>query len=419
VSVGLIYFRGRHGSVDSFPPRRGATWPQTARARFPPAGIFRKRPDLLALIGLLRRREFAKRPATPTGRLYHPAGIHVSVLRAVGCGRCAATRCCSRARLAARAPGPGLSRSSRRSSRRRSGHTSDEPFRTRPTLSTASRQTPLTKWVLDDRTISTYETRYQRAAPAEGDEKTWFFAGSDGEPRARTSWLRLLEGGPAHHSGGVRRHRARDDDRADHRGMIRRLPRRVFFFIDAAFLAFHRFSMMAFPLMLLVIALGTQTDNHLDKITLVYPAAGRVRADRLDRIGSRVLPARVNHYAVAGYASGSSSPAVMLGAKNSRIIPRTSSRTSSDRAVLHHAADPPSRALGPTSRSSASASPAPARSGAPALDDVGHVLSPTAIRRAARDGLADLLPSLIISSPSSPSTNSARACAGFDVEARG
>jgi len=40
---------------------------------------------------------------------------------------------------------------------------------------------------------------------------------------------------------------------------------------------------MAFPLMLLVIAIGTQSSNWLDQVTLGFLPRGRLRIDRADR----------------------------------------------------------------------------------------------------------------------------------------
>jgi peptide/nickel transport system permease protein len=78
---------------------------------------------------------------------------------------------------------------------------------------------------------------------------------------------------------------------------------------------------MAFPLMLLVIAIGTQTNNHLDRITLGFLPPGVFALIVLIGGFTWFYPARVIRTQVAELRNREFiEAALMIGAKDSRIL---------------------------------------------------------------------------------------------------
>jgi peptide/nickel transport system permease protein len=194
------------------------------------------------------------------------------------------------------------------------GHTSDEPFPYATDPIYRKPVNPLTK-VYATTQEATDDSGYQRVAPPEGTGKTWFFAGADGS-LGRDELLRLLEGGRTSLEvaiGGT----ALAMTIGLIIGMIGGF---LGGFVDSAFARFTEF-VMAFPLMLLVISLGTQTDNHLDKVTLGFLPQGVFALIVLIGSFTWFYPARVIRTQVAELRHREFVDAsVMLGAKNSRII---------------------------------------------------------------------------------------------------
>jgi len=194
------------------------------------------------------------------------------------------------------------------------GHTSDEPFPYATDPIYRKPVNPLSK-VFATTQEYTDDSGYQRAAPPAGTEKTWFFAGADGS-LGRDELLRLLEGGRTSLEvavGGTML--------AMTIGLlIGMIGGFLGGWIDSAFSRFTEF-VMAFPLMLLVISLGTQTDNHLDKITLGFLPEGVFALIVLIGTFTWFYPARVIRTQVAELRHREFIDAsVMVGAKDSRIV---------------------------------------------------------------------------------------------------
>jgi len=194
------------------------------------------------------------------------------------------------------------------------GHTSDEPFPYATDPIFRKPVNPLTKVYATTQEF-TDDSGYQRVPPPRGTDKTWFFAGADGS-LGRDELLRLLEGGRTSLEvaiGGT----ALAMTIGLLIGMIGGF---IGGFIDSAFARFTEF-IMAFPLMLLVIALGTQTNNHLDTVTLGFLPPGVFALIVLIGSFTWFYPARVIRTQVAELRHREFvDAAVMLGAKNSRII---------------------------------------------------------------------------------------------------
>ena len=184
----------------------------------------------------------------------------------------------------------------------------------RPTRCTASPSIRLTK-VYDTTREYTDDTGYLRRPPPKGTRKTWFFAGADGS-LGRDELLRLLEGGRTSLEvavGGTLLAMLIGTFIGTIGGFLGGL-------IDAALARFTEF-VMAFPLMLLVIAIGTQTNNHLDKVTLGFLPQGVFALIVLIGAFTWFYPARVIRTQVAELRQREFiEAAVMIGAKDSRIL---------------------------------------------------------------------------------------------------
>ncbi|NUR75161.1 MAG: ABC transporter permease [Thermoleophilia bacterium] len=194
------------------------------------------------------------------------------------------------------------------------GHTSDEPFPYATDPIFRKPVDPLTK-VYDTTREYSDESGYQRVAPPKGTQKTWFFAGADSS-LGRDELLRLLEGGRTSLEVAVG-------------GTLLAMVIGLLIgmvggflggLVDAAFARFTEF-VMAFPLMLLVIAIGTQTNNHLDAITLGFLPPGVFALIVLIGGFTWFYPARVIRTQVAELRNREFvEAAVMIGAKDSRIL---------------------------------------------------------------------------------------------------
>jgi peptide/nickel transport system permease protein len=194
------------------------------------------------------------------------------------------------------------------------GHTSDEPFPYATDQVYRKPVNPLTK-VYDTTREYTDASGYIRRPPPEGTPKTWFLAGADGS-LGRDELMRLLEGGRTSLEvaiGGT---------------LLAVLIGTVLGtiggfmggFVDAGLARFTEF-VMAFPLMLLVIALGTQTNNHLDTVTLGFLPQGVFALIVL--IGcftwfypARMIRAHVSELRQREFVEAS----IMVGARDSRIL---------------------------------------------------------------------------------------------------
>ena len=194
------------------------------------------------------------------------------------------------------------------------GHTSDEPFPYSTDPIYRKPVNPLTKVYATTREY-TDASGYQRVAPPKGTPKTWFFAGAD-STLGRDELLRLLEGGRTSLEvavGGTLLAMLIGVVIGTIGGFLGGL-------IDAAFARFTEF-VMAFPLMLLVIAIGTQTNNHLDKITLGFLPPGVFALIVLIGGFTWFYPARVIRTQVSELRNREFiEAAVMLGAKDGRIL---------------------------------------------------------------------------------------------------
>jgi peptide/nickel transport system permease protein len=194
------------------------------------------------------------------------------------------------------------------------GHSSDEPFPYSTDQVYRKPVNPLTK-VYDTTREYTDASGYLRRPPPPGTGKTWFFAGADG-PLGRDELLRLLEGGRTSLEvaiGGTLLAMAIGTLIGTIGGFVGGL-------IDAAFARLTEF-VMAFPLMLLVIAIGSQTSNWLDQVTLGFLPRGVFALIALIGAFTWFYPARVIRTQVAELRQREFiEAAVMIGAKDSRIL---------------------------------------------------------------------------------------------------
>jgi peptide/nickel transport system permease protein len=194
------------------------------------------------------------------------------------------------------------------------GHTSDEPFPYATEQVYRKPVNPLTK-VYDTTREYTDDTGYLRRPPPAGTPKTWFFAGADG-PLGRDELLRLLEGGRTSLAvavGGTLLAMLIGTIVGTIGGFVGGL-------VDSALARFTEF-VMAFPLMLLVIALGTQTNNHLDDVTLGFLPKGVFALIVLIGCFTWFYPARVIRTQVAELRQREfMEAAVMVGARDLRIL---------------------------------------------------------------------------------------------------
>jgi ABC-type dipeptide/oligopeptide/nickel transport system permease subunit len=194
------------------------------------------------------------------------------------------------------------------------GHSSDEPFPYATEQVYRKPVNPLTR-VYDTTREYTDDTGYLRRPPPAGTPKTWFFAGADGS-LGRDELLRLLEGGRTSLEvavGGTLLAMLIGTIIGTIGGFLGGL-------IDAALARFTEF-VMAFPLMLLVIALGTQTNNHLDTVTLGFLPKGVFALIVLIGGFTWFYPARMIRTQVAELRQREFvEAAVMVGARDSRIL---------------------------------------------------------------------------------------------------
>jgi peptide/nickel transport system permease protein len=194
------------------------------------------------------------------------------------------------------------------------GHTSDEPFPYATDPVYRKPVNPFTK-VYDTTREYTDDSGYLRAPPPKGTQKTWFFAGAD-STLGRDELLRLLEGGRTSLEvavGGTLLAMVIGTLIGTIGGFAGGL-------LDAAFARFTEF-VMAFPLMLLVIAIGTQTNNRLDTVTLGFLPPGVFALIVLIGAFTWFYPARVIRTQVAELRNREFvEAAVMIGAKDSRIL---------------------------------------------------------------------------------------------------
>jgi peptide/nickel transport system permease protein len=194
------------------------------------------------------------------------------------------------------------------------GHSSDEPLPYSTSEVYRKPVDPLTK-VFDTTREYTDSSGYLRRPPPTGTKKTWFFAGADGS-LGRDELERLLEGGRTSLEvavGGTLLAMLIG-------GLVGTIGGFLGGLVDAAFARFTEF-VMAFPLMLLVIAIGTQTNNSLDAITLGFLPRGVFALIVLIGAFTWFYPARVIRTQVAELRHREFIDAsIMLGAKDSRIL---------------------------------------------------------------------------------------------------
>ncbi len=194
------------------------------------------------------------------------------------------------------------------------GHTSDQPF---PYATDPIKRTPvgLFAHVWDTSQEYTDDTGYFRRAPPKGTHKTWLLAGGDG-PLGRDELLRLLEGGRTSLEvaiGGTLLAITIGTILGTLGGFRGGL-------VDAAITRFTEF-VMAFPLLLLVIAIGSQSSNRLDSITLGFLPRGVVSLVLLIGCFTWFYPARIVRTQVAELRNREFiEAAVMIGAKDRHIL---------------------------------------------------------------------------------------------------
>jgi peptide/nickel transport system permease protein len=194
------------------------------------------------------------------------------------------------------------------------GHSSDEPLPYSTSEVYRKPVGPMTK-VYDTTREYTDSSGYLRRAPPKGTKKTWFFAGADGS-LGRDELERLLEGGRTSLEVAVG-------------GTLLAMLIGVLIgtiggflggIVDAAFARFTEF-VMAFPLMLLVIAIGTHTNNSLDSITLGFLPRGVFALIVLIGAFTWFYPARVIRTQVSELRRREFiDAAVMVGARDTRIL---------------------------------------------------------------------------------------------------
>jgi len=194
------------------------------------------------------------------------------------------------------------------------GHSSDTPF---PYATDPIKHTPVGPFthVWDTTVESTDATGYFRRPPPNGTHKTWLILGGDGT-LGRDELLRLLEGGRVSLAVAVG-------------GTLVAMLIGVTLgaiggflggFVDAAIARTTEF-VMAFPLLLFVIAIGSQSSNRLDDITLGFLPRGVVSLILLIGAFTWFYPARIVRTQVAELRTREFvEAAVMTGAKDARIL---------------------------------------------------------------------------------------------------
>jgi peptide/nickel transport system permease protein len=194
------------------------------------------------------------------------------------------------------------------------GHSSDTPL---PYATDPINRTPVGPLSTVWNTTREYtdDTGYVRKDPPRGTGKTLLLAGADGT-LGRDELLRLLEGGRTSLEVAVG-------------GTIVAMVIGVLLgtiggylggFIDAAISRATEF-VMAFPLLLLVIAIGSQSHNSLDYITLGFLPDGVFSLILLIGAFTWFYPARIIHTQVAELRNRQFvEAAVMVGAKDARIL---------------------------------------------------------------------------------------------------
>jgi peptide/nickel transport system permease protein len=159
------------------------------------------------------------------------------------------------------------------------------------------------------------ESGYNRVPPPKGTPQTWFFLGGDG-PLGRDELLRLLEGGRTSLEvaiGGTLLAIALGTLVGTIGGYVGGIP-------GSALDRFTEF-VMAFPLMLLVIAIGSQSSNRLDYITLGFLPPGVFSLIVLIGAFTWFYPARITRTQVAELRNREFvEAAVMVGARDRRIL---------------------------------------------------------------------------------------------------
>jgi peptide/nickel transport system permease protein len=194
------------------------------------------------------------------------------------------------------------------------GHTSDQPF---PYATDPIKRVPVGPFahVWDTTEEFTDDSGYIRVQPPKGTHKTWLFLGGDGQ-LGRDELLRLLEGGRTSLEVAVG-------------GTLLAIAIGTFLgtlggfrggWVDAALARVTEF-VMAFPLLLLVIAIGSQSSNRLDYITLGFLPPGVVSLVLLIGCFTWFYPARIIRTQVAELRNREFvEAAVMVGAKDRRIL---------------------------------------------------------------------------------------------------
>ena len=194
------------------------------------------------------------------------------------------------------------------------GHSSDTPL---PYATDPITRTPVGPFshVWDTTREYTDDTGYVRKSPPKSVGKTWLLLGADGT-LGRDELLRVLEGGRTSLEVAVG-------------GTLVAMLIGVVLgsiagfmggFLDATISRLTEF-VMAFPLLLLVIAIGSQSSNRLDGITLGFLPPGVVSLILLIGAFTWFYPARIIRTQVAELRNREFvEAAVMVGAKDSRIL---------------------------------------------------------------------------------------------------
>jgi len=194
------------------------------------------------------------------------------------------------------------------------GHTSDEPF---PYATNQLTHKPVGPFSRVWNTTQQYmdSSGYNRVAPPKGTSQTWFILGGDG-PLGRDELERLLEGGRTSLEVAVG-------------GTLLAITLGTLIgtiggflggFVGAALDRFTEF-VMAFPLLLLVIAIGSQSSNRLDYVTLGFLPPGVFSLILLIGGFTWFYPARMIRTQVAELRNREFvEAAVMVGARDMRIL---------------------------------------------------------------------------------------------------
>jgi peptide/nickel transport system permease protein len=194
------------------------------------------------------------------------------------------------------------------------GHASDTPF---PYATNAITRTPVGPFahVWDTQREYTDDTGYVRRSPPAHTGKTWLLLGADGT-LGRDELMRVLEGGRVSLEvavGGT---------------LIAMLIGTLLGtiagfrggFVDSAISRVTEF-VMAFPLLLLVIAIGSQSSNRLDRVTLGFLPRGVVSLVLLIGVFTWFYPARIIRTQVAELRHREFiDAAVMTGARDAHIL---------------------------------------------------------------------------------------------------